>query len=683
MWIPEELIIENCASHKKTIYTFIKGIVRLISGINLDDEGQENNGSGKSIIPESMAILLTGEQIRKVRISELIRDDENEMRITGTFYNSFTGDKLKIERTFSKNSHKVYIELNGVSENDKWPSVDDKNRRICELFGISKEDFRNYFIIHKDRFKPFFSMSDSDQKDLIARFSGASVLKGIQDRVTKSADKITDQYNFKLKSKIVLDGQLEILIKQFKEIEDEDVEQIKKDRISAILKLIEKEEQNAKYFDNLLPECDVEIANCDKVIDIHIKEIDSLTELLASLEKFTLKKEVDEIEADSAIFEAEKEKMLTLLDEKEKALKKYKKELSEIQNKLADIITCPNCKHRFTLREEGFNIEDAEAQFLTVQMEILLLDQSIKSSQAEYEEVMNAIFTIRDLRDKYIKQYEQNMKEKSKVSNAISQTQIQKLNVEKAKKSKIELKKEELKNKIDFIDNYIQDQLKNIEKIESEIVEKRSTKKLQDEIDFQINHVDKINEELLEIEKIKASHLEWTVLFKKFQNHLANKTIKSIEGYTNLYLEKFGTNLNVLIEGQKLLADGKQVRDEIECHVIRNGYKKGTHGRYSSGEKVRLNLANIKALQKLINLNSKSGGLELLQLDEIIESLDGKGVDSIIKCLAKTGETIDIITHSSFNFSDVDKIKIVKLNGESRLIRYKDEEEVFKVLESL
>jgi ABC-type multidrug transport system ATPase subunit len=96
---------------------------------------------------------------------------------------------------------------------------------------------------------------------------------------------------------------------------------------------------------------------------------------------------------------------------------------------------------------------------------------------------------------------------------------------------------------------------------------------------------------------------------------------------------------------------------------LKDGYKQGTFGRYSSGEKMRISVASILALQKLINLNSKSGGLNLLIMDECLDSLDSKGLESIVQSLQKIVLTAELITFANHNIKGISIITIVKENG--------------------
>ena len=120
---------------------------------------------------------------------------------------------------------------------------------------------------------------------------------------------------------------------------------------------------------------------------------------------------------------------------------------------------------------------------------------------------------------------------------------------------------------------------------------------------------------------------------------------------------------SVLMEGYKTLADGKTQREEISTFIYKRGNLDGSFSRHSSGEKGLLSIATIIAFQDLINHSSPSGGLNLLQLDEIVESVDSDGIEDIVYCLSNLKRTVELITHANYNNLQVPKTLFIKENG--------------------
>jgi exonuclease SbcC len=87
----------------------------------------------------------------------------------------------------------------------------------------------------------------------------------------------------------------------------------------------------------------------------------------------------------------------------------------------------------------------------------------------------------------------------------------------------------------------------------------------------------------------------------------------------------------------------------------------GNYNSLSGGERAEINIASIVAIKKLLMESKK--GMNLLVIDEIIESLDEKGVSSIMKYLKGLNNTVLCITHASMNSSyDTNDVIIQKKN---------------------
>ena len=168
------------------------------------------------------------------------------------------------------------------------------------------------------------------------------------------------------------------------------------------------------------------------------------------------------------------------------------------------------------------------------------------------------------------------------------------------------------------------------------------------------------------LDEEKGDCVEWEYRFRRFKSYLANKAIASIEAFTTYYLQQMNTNLGLKLSGYKVKANG-ELSEKITATVMRNGLPVAGFGRFSGGEKVRVEICNIIALQGLINLNSKSGGLDLLCLDEIIESVDGKGVTELMKALSLLNKTVLVITHTTHTGVYDHVVTVVKCNGSSKI----------------
>ena len=131
-----------------------------------------------------------------------------------------------------------------------------------------------------------------------------------------------------------------------------------------------------------------------------------------------------------------------------------------------------------------------------------------------------------------------------------------------------------------------------------------------------------------------------------------------------------GSNIQIQLEGFTLLSDNKTIREKISCQVLMDGISKGSLGKFSEGERGKVEIATILALQKLLNLNCESGGLNLTSIDEILESISKRGLVNIVDSLKDSEQYIKLVTHVYLDkeYSDISRV-VEKNNGVSKLVK--------------
>jgi exonuclease SbcC len=247
-------------------------------------------------------------------------------------------------------------------------------------------------------------------------------------------------------------------------------------------------------------------------------------------------------------------------------------------------------------------------------------------------------------------------------------------------------KQKRIKNDLDLEKQRIQSSIKNnertIENNEKIVVQKEGMIEKLEALDFSVDplkaeKISQAEKELdnkkkeLEEKKVRLSYYdEWTLNFKSFKTYLANKSLYNITNQTNLYLEKLGSSIRVKFEGYKELKSGK-TKEQIDIRIFKFGEDRGSFGKLSGGEKARVEVATILALSSLINLSSDTGGLNLVIIDEILESLDSTGLRSIIKAMSNIDQFVMLVTHGKVDSSEgFNEVRIVKRNGVSSLEKY-------------
>jgi exonuclease SbcC len=165
------------------------------------------------------------------------------------------------------------------------------------------------------------------------------------------------------------------------------------------------------------------------------------------------------------------------------------------------------------------------------------------------------------------------------------------------------------------------------------------------------------------VEKQLADYKRQEAIFVEFKTYLANTKIEALSQITNEFLEAIGSDIRIVFSGYTVLKSGK-IRDKISISLTRDGVDCGSFGKFSEGEKARVNLANILAMHKLTNVNCPDGkGLNLLILDEILDATDESGLANIFDSLNSLKITSLVVSHGLVQEGYPHKLIVNKSNG--------------------
>jgi DNA repair exonuclease SbcCD ATPase subunit len=619
MWNPIKIEIYNLFSHKESIYYFKNNSCTVIFGKNETDRGLENNGAGKTTLLEAICIALTNESLRTIKKESFINRDEDDCKIIFDLHNPVLKMKLKIIRQFFRGNKPVKVEIweNDVL-NKQIVSVNEANKRVLELIGISREDLLRYFIISQDNHYTFFTASDSDKKEIMNRITSADMINPIIEELDLRYKENNVKYK-DINDKISkLSDKRELLDEQRREVlandnTDEELKELS-DKIIEAEENVDKIDNDLKKWNKIIEEKDAQIKSIT---------VEDTTQFKKDRKK--LKEEIEEIELE--------------LSDNKKTEKKLKAELE-------DTIICPKCNYEF--------IHESELKLSVEDIKLLL-----KEIESEIKEQIK-IYKSKDIKLK-------NLNEKIKEYEIAEELVVE-----------IEEEKSDYKRKIK---NKTQDRIELLEKIDKWENEKKTIKKrkkddkLLNSLNERIDECDKDIEQLAknllpiteEIETIKF--WQFNMGRSGFMTYLANKSIKIIEGITNSYLRKFNVDISVFINGFTVLKSG-EVREKIDVFVLNDGVTAEQFMSKSGGERDRITLAGVIGIQHLINLSTNGRGLNLLLLDECFHGMDSKGQENIIKIFEKMGITILMITQNvSESFNNENTLYVIKENDVSRYIK--------------
>ena len=767
MWKLISIHAKNLCAFKELDYQLHQDCTTLIFGNNMDNDSQGSNGSGKSAMLEAIAIGLTGEPLRKIKMEEIINDVENEAEVSVMLRNQ-EGQMMTINRRLSrKNPQDIQITIQSDTdiEEIKQATVADYNKYVLEAIGLTKDDLYANFILSKNKYTSFLSSSDREKKEIINRFSNGNLvdesIAALQDDIVPIEQELSEATT----TVAVVQGRIDALQQQIDMALNDSTEKSKKkaERIAGWKQAIAdkrtyiREQEDAKSVandlldkyancDNALQKCeesDKDLAGCYELIcnkfnalQIALpadytaqntqhqqqvknleKELKNLTKQVAKSDKTleSVKVAYEKIKTHHDKFQGEYntksvtiQKKIDALSDNIKALEKENaqlnaqhsslvKDIANLEKQLAGVIVCPNCKHEFTLSDDidiadvRLRLQDRQGEAKDIEEDIEANQESIAVFAAKGKEVREKQTEL--LNDKFAWSQkltnaqtlvDDAIRESSSLSSKVSKLneQIAKLTkaiedartnlfdetynlldaAYKVQESAVETAQLNINNAEGAIQSY-EESIKDAENAaETDIISnlKTSLTKNKQELTEAISKQEAIQKKLNTYKVQEATFVE-------FKTHLANTKIEALSHITNEFLEGIESNIRISLSGFTVLKSGK-IRDKISVSLLRDGIDCGSFDKFSAGERARVELAMILAMNKLTNAScDDEKGLDLLVLDEILEAVDEQGLNNIFNALNRLQITSLVVSHGNIAENYPYKTVVNKLNGVSYL----------------
>lgn len=613
MWQIKNIKFENLFSHASSEYVFKNNTCTLIVGENRDNGG--NNGAGKSTLFEAITIALTNKSLRDLKKENFINRDAEDCFISLELENKILKSTLSINRRFFRGNKSAKVEIIENGEIDTTiVSVDEANKRIFELIGISRDDLLRYFIISQDNRYTFFTAGDVEKKEVLNRITSADMINPLLEKL--SADKkLIEQQRAEINNKIIsIQAKKETLEEQLEELLNED----NSEEIEQLSNKINRLHGN-------LENIDIERKRLSELIKKNQTELNS----------------IEDINVDSLI--AERKKKREKIKEIEEQIDDNNRVARAAKSDLEGSTTCPECGVKF--------IKDSQLNLSVDELEDLL--QSVDKNNKESSKKRNKLSeSIKELNDK-IEEAESISEQKSELSQKIK---------------RLNIKIGGLQDEEDDIKAKIKKYTSEVKKLKEQKENSAAIKSLKDKISDCDKEFNVTEQEGIKVDEELEMVNFWHHYMGKsgFMTYVANRAVSVLEGTVNSFLKKFKSSLSVNINGFKILRDGS-VREKIEVFALENGLNAETFMSKSGGERGRINLAGVLSIQHLINLSTNGKGLNLLMLDETFGGIDSEGQEGIIRILENLGITVIMITQNvSSEFNNDNKLIVVKENGVSR-----------------
>lgn len=222
----------------------------------------------------------------------------------------------------------------------------------------------------------------------------------------------------------------------------------------------------------------------------------------------------------------------------------------------------------------------------------------------------------------------------------------------------------ELEEKITLLQNQVADAKRLIADIEKRnkdalahnskiAVIEGQVKEMQDELEVHSAKLKQLTDKLNTLSILVKTFSTTGLVAYKIEN-----LVKDLEELTNSYLGE-------LSGGRFQIAFQISGSDKLNVVVTDNGTDIDICA-LSGGERARVNVATLLAIRRLMQSLSKSK-INLLILDETVESLDLDGKEKLIEVLLEEDSLNTVLVSHSFSHPLIEKIHIVKTNNISKI----------------
>lgn len=217
MWKLKSIYAENLCAFQKLDYKIQQNKTTLVFGNNLDNDSQGSNGSGKSALIEAIALAITGDTLRKVKIDEIINDASDNAQVRAILSD---GEKqMTIWRQINRKSpQQIKVEFQYGETDDveevAQSSVSDYNQYILDVIGLSKDEIYSNYILCKHKYKSFLSSSDKDKKEIINRFSNGVMVDEAIEHLQIDIEPIQTELKSAEASVATSRGRVEAIVEQ-------------------------------------------------------------------------------------------------------------------------------------------------------------------------------------------------------------------------------------------------------------------------------------------------------------------------------------------------------------------------------------------------------------------------------------------------------------------------------------
>lgn len=600
------------------------------------------NGEGKSAILDGITFALFGQITKKVNLPTIVNEKiDQDCKVTLEF--EIGQDTYYIERYRKHKKHydNAYVFKNGrgkehlISKSNKT----DTQETIENIIKFNYKSFVNAVMMSQESVSSFIDADPQKKKEIIENILQINVM--------------TKYHWIAQRKRQILGREIEALDRETIQLENSlnGVKLSMTDYVKSCKRQKEDANDKIEKFKKQLQ--DIENTNLEQ----ELEKIKLSQELAKEIEQKQILEQTysDKIEAlkrELGSFESTKIEYDSFIDNNKTSNKRLNKEIKKLENNYQTLFqqveevklrpeTCPLCKNEINEHDHRMWVQEKEEELINIQEAISSNEKQVKKNKeqlVEWEAKLLTIETsIKEINEKIeIEKNNVNTLEKEIADIELPETMDeQELRELGEKKRELELKIQDLKDK-QFIDITYLESLENQAKnIESEY---------------------KTNKKTLREKQKKYLIMEWwEQSFSSKKKSMKSWCINNIIGYFNARIKYY---MDRFFDGNVQL----QMDTELNETITRKN-KDRSFGQFSGGQKRRLNLSILFALNSLVKANI-STKINIMFLDEILSNfLDDKGVSTVLELLEEmkdNGETVFIVEHRD-SFKDYPSFKPIRV----------------------
>ena len=604
----------------------------LITGKN--NITSSSNGSGKSSLFDAICYALFGQITKKVNIPQIVNEQigqdcmvELEFEVNGGIY--------IIERWKSQKKHydKLLLYKNDKNEENLISQANkgDTQNQINDIIKFNYKSFINAVMMTQEQVSGFLQADQNKKKEIIENILQLNILTKYH-WIAQQKRKILKRFyeNIKLKEdniQTLIDNTKQSMEEYVKSCNDKKMRN--KNKIAELQKKLDRINQT---------DIDAERENIKEAERLAKEQEDMMVKYQHEADK------AKSLESEKEAVESTKLEYTELLKNAVKTKKRLEKELkaeqrekekveADLQHTRENPDTCPVCENH--INEEKINI------WITTQEELLeKINNNIISKNKQLKETEANETNWVDKADDLQKQIN--------VYDKVIKKQRDKANETKKKYQDIKIPdtmNEDELNELDEKRHEIKQQIRDKEG--KDFIDKKYLQALMEQAKQHAKEKKSYTKELTNLKHKFTVIKFWEDSLSSKKNSMKSWCINNVIGYFNSKIKFY---INRFFEGTVSL----QLDNNLNEVIFVNDNER-VYDMFSGGEKRRLNLAILFALNDLVKANVSSK-MNIMFLDEVLSNyLDDKGISSVLEMLQDMSDNGDfsifVIDHKD-NFKD-------------------------------